>query len=154
MTLKALNDGLGLNNELALPALPIRSPAQILSSTPATAAPEAKGYLEKRDWVFNRVSNIVTVRSDTFSVYGTAQLFTVEGSTVNLAASRRFWAPRSLGVARLPAHPGRRGQRRLHAPAHPELPVARLTCRPAGRSAATGRPRVPPFQWQPRGASL
>lgn len=104
MTLKALNDGLGLNNELALPALPIRSPAQILSSTPATAAPEAKGYLEKRDWVFNRVSNIVTVRSDTFSVYGTAQLFTVEGSTVNLAASRRFWAS-SIARCRSPTRP-------------------------------------------------
>lgn len=108
MTLKALNDGLGLNNELALPALPIRSPAQILSSTPATAAPEAKGYLEKRDWVFNRVSNIVTVRSDTFSVYGTAQLFTVEGSTVNLAASRRFWAllDRSVSLAYPPTRAG------------------------------------------------
>jgi len=58
----------------------------------------SKGYIEDRDWWFTAISNVATVRSDTFSVYGTVEV--VEpvvppgGNTVTLRGvrARHFWA--------------------------------------------------------------
>jgi len=85
---------LGLAN---LPAKPIKSPAQILTGAAMTNA-----GLEARDELFSRISNIATVRSDTFSIYGTVQI--VDPSRAQKAANttidmpediirtRQFWA--------------------------------------------------------------
>jgi hypothetical protein len=103
-----MNDGLGLNGKLTASDLtrPMRTPAQILNSVAPYAGPETKGYLEKRDWVFNRISNIATIRSDTFSVYGTVQLV-ISGTTATVARTRRFWAllDRSVALAYAPGNP-------------------------------------------------
>jgi hypothetical protein len=77
----------------SLPAKPIKSPAQIL-----TGATMPTAGLEQRDLPFTRISNIATVRSDTFSVYGTVQIVdpTTQSSGVipdtGIIRSRRFWA--------------------------------------------------------------
>jgi len=107
-TLLAMNDGLTLNSQLTLPTRPLRTPAEVLRNPPSSGASEARGYLENRDWVFNRISNIATIRSDTYSVYGTVQLGTVPvgGSTLTVARTRRFWAllDRSVSLAYPPGH--------------------------------------------------
>ena len=81
----------------SLPAKPIKSPAQILTGAAMTNA-----GLEARDELFSRISNIATVRSDTFSIYGTVQI--VDPSRAQKAANttidmpediirtRQFWA--------------------------------------------------------------
>ena len=57
----------------------------------------AMGSLECREEPFTRLTNILTCRSDTYSVYGSVQ-FVVPPSPGNLAAplrvvkTRRFWA--------------------------------------------------------------
>ncbi|MBE3071016.1 MAG: pilus assembly PilX N-terminal domain-containing protein [Planctomycetes bacterium] len=84
---------------------PLKSPAQILESVTAAADKpddEARGDLENRDLMYTRISNIATVRSDTFSVYGTVQyidttlMFNAGSSKPDreraVRATRRFWA--------------------------------------------------------------
>jgi len=76
----------------SLPTKPIKSPAQVLT---ASATPNG---IEVRDEPFARISNIATVRSDTFSVYGTVQIVdptTAVNSNLpdsGIVRSRRFWA--------------------------------------------------------------
>jgi len=108
-TQACLNDGLTLNGRLTGLSRPIYSPAQIIANSASGNDPDglARGFLEKRDWVFNRISNIATVRSDTFSVYGTVQLVDVgSGGSVTILRSRRFWAllDRSPSLAFVPTN--------------------------------------------------
>lgn len=105
-TLTALESSLGipsstLKNSIptARTTQPFRTPASILTvagiSGGLAGDPEAKGTLEKRDLVWTRLSNILTVRSDTFSIYGTVQYIEPPrppGTTTRLLRSRRFWA--------------------------------------------------------------
>ena len=76
----------------SLPAKPIKSPAQVLTGAPMTNG------LKYRDEPFALISNIATVRSDTFSVYGTVQIVdpTTQSDGVipdtGIVRSRRFWA--------------------------------------------------------------
>ncbi|HUU91060.1 MAG TPA: hypothetical protein VM238_07605 [Phycisphaerae bacterium] len=120
-TLNALGAGVGvagLNNHVRTlrgdpgtkgqvsPTIPILSPAQILpfpgAVDAAAVASECKGELEKRDIAFTRISNIATVRSDTFSIYGTVQVVdpaSKESGNIpdtdtktGVVRSRRFWA--------------------------------------------------------------
>jgi len=76
---------------------PFKSPAQILKYL----NPSASNGIEQRDAAFTLISNIATVRSDTFSVYGTVQI--VDPSRAQAAnklldkpedilRTRRFWA--------------------------------------------------------------
>ena len=89
----------------------------------------AKSFLEKRDEPWCRISNIVNVRSDTFSVYGTVQfgMVTKVGAvnTFQVMRSRRFWAliDRSPVLAYSP---------KGGVPPDPSM---------------FGRPRVMTFQW-------
>jgi len=61
-----------------------------------TSNPNARGWIEQRDEAFNRISNIASIRSDTYSVYGTVQYGTIEKSgatkTFKELRKRRFWA--------------------------------------------------------------
>ena len=72
---------------------PLKSPAQILGINSATP-----GGIEARDLPFTLISNIATVRSDTFSVYGTVQVIdpttAVNGELPDsgILRTRRFWA--------------------------------------------------------------
>ena len=66
------------------------SVAEIISSSGAHAGSEAKGPLEKRDLPFTRISNIATVRSDVYSIYGTVRMIRADNKDV--IQSRRFWA--------------------------------------------------------------
>ncbi|MGB3195163.1 MAG: hypothetical protein WBC39_07745 [Phycisphaerae bacterium] len=101
-TLDALSNGLGIGDikTIVKAKQPLKSPAQLLSGGSLTAMsdPEAKGWLEERDLRFTRLSNIATVRSDTFSIYGTVQIvdpkIVSSGSITNagIVRSRRFWA--------------------------------------------------------------
>jgi hypothetical protein len=70
----------------------------------------AKGPLETRDEGYVRISNIASVRGDTFSIYGTVQYGTVNRvsattATYSVLRSRRFWAlmDRSPSLAYYPA---------------------------------------------------
>ena len=113
---------------------PILTPVQLLSSTtaagakalkPVTTDPDVVGVIEQRDYHWTRMSNIVTVRSDTFSIYGTVQfvdpvIYAMAGTDPTkrnqaVKRSRRFWAlvDRSpalaftpFGEAENPAPPG------------------------------------------------
>ena len=87
---------------------PIKSIAQLAGQmTPGTGADrgDAFGPLEKRDLGFTRLSNIATVRSDTFSIYGTVQYVeppkTAGATPARIIKTRRFWAlvDRSPSVA-------------------------------------------------------
>ncbi|MCX5654384.1 MAG: pilus assembly PilX N-terminal domain-containing protein [Planctomycetota bacterium] len=75
--LKAL--GLGLTGDASAylniaTARPLTSPVEVLRTlTTPKEDPECFGALEKRDFWYTRISNIATVRSDTFSIYGTVQ---------------------------------------------------------------------------------
>ena len=89
---------------------PFQSPAQIIDPTKGiTVTPPTDflgGPLEKRDYPYTLISNIATVRSDTFSIYGTVQFLippsytstaTAAAGTASLAEikivrTRRFWA--------------------------------------------------------------
>jgi len=112
---------------------PFFSPAQILTmpSSPTCVSTDAKGYVEAWDLPYTRLSNILDVRSDTFSVYGTVQYGHVEGSSnsfkFQLVRSRRFWAL----VDRSPALAYKPGQD------------------PNSRTSTSNfvRPRVLNFQW-------
>jgi DNA uptake protein ComE-like DNA-binding protein len=75
---------------------PIKSIAQVVEklTSPGTGD-DAKGWIEKRDLAFTRISNIASVRSDTFSIYGTVQyIIPPRGGTTSMRVikSRRFWA--------------------------------------------------------------
>jgi len=78
-----------------------RSIAEVRSTLPKmdydqTSNPNARGWIEQRDEAFNRISNIASIRSDTYSVYGTVQYGTIEKSgatkTFKELRKRRFWA--------------------------------------------------------------
>jgi hypothetical protein len=71
----------------------IRSPALILrdGGIGPLADPDARGVLEARDMQFTRISNIATVRSDTYSIYGTVQWCT-GGRGTTIMKVRHFWA--------------------------------------------------------------
>jgi len=92
-TLTALTSGVGLGSITT--NRPLKSPAQILGINSATP-----GGIEARDLPFTRISNIATVRSDTFSVYGTVQIVAPssaqKGDGViqegDILRTRRFWA--------------------------------------------------------------
>jgi hypothetical protein len=118
-TLDAFGSGVGVNGlKIAVrtlrgdtgaggnvnPTIPIRSPAEILANNSmktlfaGTTQDDAKGALELRDLAFTRLSNIATIRSDTFSVYGTVQIVdpttAVNGVIPDTPPprTRRFWA--------------------------------------------------------------
>ncbi len=107
VTLGALEQGLGfplaanfattLHGHLQGPTPhALQAPAEILTISPSfqtaftTNTADAKGLVEREDLVYTRLSNLVTVRSDTFSIYGTVQ-FKELGREQPLR-SRRFWA--------------------------------------------------------------
>lgn len=78
---------------------PIKSIAQLVNQVSAAPGPtqsDAKGPLELRDLYFTRVSNIASVRSDTFSIYGTVQHVeppaTAGATPRRIMKTRRFWA--------------------------------------------------------------
>jgi hypothetical protein len=95
-TLSALASGVGSPGLSGITAnRPFKSPAQILKYL----NPLADSGVERRDAAFTLISNIATVRSDTFSVYGTVQIVDPPPRTgaVNIPDSaivrtRRFWA--------------------------------------------------------------
>jgi hypothetical protein len=95
-TLSALASGVGSPGLSGITAnRPFKSPAQILKYL----NPLADSGVERRDAAFTLISNIATVRSDTFSVYGTVQIVDPppRTATVNIpdsaiVRSRRFWA--------------------------------------------------------------
>ncbi len=96
----------------------ITSPAMLLPNnntnkfgvTATNYSSTAPQGIEKDDEGFCRISSLATVRSDTFSVYGTVQYITLvrpaSGTTVtaNVVRSRRFWAllDRSVTAAYIP----------------------------------------------------
>jgi hypothetical protein len=103
-TLQVLESGFGLPNlaNTVLAQRPLKSPAQILRGYSGTkVGDEAMGALEERELLYARISNVATVRSDTFSIYGTVQYI---DTTLMARAStkldreravrrnRRFWA--------------------------------------------------------------
>ncbi len=111
-TLDALEQGTGITGiksavTSARASGPIKSIAQIVEklSSPGTGA-DAKGWIEKRDLAFTRISNVASVRSDTFSIYGTVQYIIPPrgGAQMRVIKSRRFWAlvDRSPTAAYLP----------------------------------------------------
>jgi hypothetical protein len=114
-TLDAMESVRGLDvHGLKQKVLDLRGSGAILS--PAVLLPDlsvgtsyAKGPIETRDEGFCRISNIATIRSDTFSVYGTVQFGTLSkvgaANTYNVVRSRRFWAlvDRSPSLAFMPA---------------------------------------------------
>jgi hypothetical protein len=74
-----------------------KSPAHLLYVITGNAdVKDVWGPLEKRDLPYTRISNIASVRSDTFSIYGTVQYVypPTAGTLVKprIAKSRRFWA--------------------------------------------------------------
>jgi hypothetical protein len=95
----------------------IKSIAQLAGQMPPGTGDDrgdAFGPLEKRDLGFTRLSNIATVRSDTFSIYGTVQYVdpprppAAAGPPARIIKTRRFWAlvDRSPSVAYSPAATG------------------------------------------------
>ena len=113
--LEALGDTFGINNlsqsVMTLRATrPIESPADIVNedrlaggnAPTSIEVAEAKGPVERRDLAYTLLSNIATVRSDTYSIYGTVQyvdLQAMHDAGTNIDArkaavrrSRRFWA--------------------------------------------------------------
>jgi hypothetical protein len=119
LTFQAMESGLQLpqgclSSLAANPRRIFRSIAEVRSTLPTlTDNQNARGPLEQRDEAFNRISNIASVRSDTYSIYGTVQYGTIEKSkTFKVLRSRRFWAlvDRSPSLAYSPltsnfAHP-------------------------------------------------
>ena len=95
-TLSALASGVGAPGLGGLTAnRPFKSPAQILKYL----TPPANASIEQRDSAFTLISNIATVRSDTFSVYGTVQIVNPPPRTAAVVIpdsaiirTRRFWA--------------------------------------------------------------
>jgi hypothetical protein len=101
-TLTALESGTGaagLATRVTTLRGPPSNPTPITSPVQVIPAPETPNGIEFRDNMFTRISNIATVRSDTFSVYGTVQIVDPPPRTgaVNIPDSaivrtRRFWA--------------------------------------------------------------
>jgi hypothetical protein len=104
-TLAAL--GLGVTNSPSTytnitASRPFTSPVEVLRTITAYAPDtECKGPLEKRDFWYTRISNIASVRSDTFSIYGTVQFVipappdqaaSASLSVMRIMRTRRFWA--------------------------------------------------------------
>jgi len=100
LTFLAMESGLRISGLSGLPAASTRkvfkstaetlSPVSLLTCT--VPNPNARSPLEKRDEAFNRISNIASVRSDTYSIYGTVQYGTIGSNKFNVLRSRRFWA--------------------------------------------------------------
>ena len=116
-TLLAMESGLGLPQG-CLSSLPAANPRKVFKSTAEarsymnltlTDNPNARSPLEQRDEAFNRISNIASVRSDTYSIYGTVQYGTIETATKTFRVhrERRFWAlvDRSPSLAYSPTDP-------------------------------------------------
>jgi hypothetical protein len=100
-TLTALAGGVGVGTltsavKTLRAAGPIKSVALLLQDTSfrnSASDPAVKGWVEKRNLAFTRISNIATIRSDTFSIYGTVQYIEPNPSgSSRLIKSRRFWA--------------------------------------------------------------
>ena len=103
-TLDAIDTSLGTGGAIKTAvtnlrsAGPIKSIAQLVGQITAGSGElgDAWGELEKRDLWFTRISNIATVRSDTFSIYGTVQFVepprTTAGPPARIIKTRRFWA--------------------------------------------------------------
>lgn len=57
---------------------------------------EARGTVEKRDLPYTLISNVATVRSDTFSIYGTIEYGLISRPSnvaeFKVMRRRRFWA--------------------------------------------------------------
>jgi hypothetical protein len=122
LTAKAIEGGVGISglntwvsgsrSSALTTTPPMKSPADLLTKASLTvttnAPPTDRNLLEGRDAPFTRVSNILTVRSDTFTVYATVQYGMVKGSTFTPLRSRRFWAviDRSPCLARPPLPAG------------------------------------------------
>jgi hypothetical protein len=92
----AITETLSALKLAGLPAKPIKSPAQVLTGATMTVA-----GLEVRDLPFTLISNIATVRSDTFSIYGTVQIVDPSAAQksggllqdpADIKRTRRFWA--------------------------------------------------------------
>jgi hypothetical protein len=113
--LKALGDSFGISGldqtvRQMRSTEPLKSAADIVNeqrlggaSAPSSLQTgEAKGPVERRDLAYTLLSNIATVRSDTFSVYGTVQYIDVQSMyeagrdvarrRAAVRHSRRFWA--------------------------------------------------------------
>jgi hypothetical protein len=98
-TLNALGDGVGITGLASTvisqrSSAPIKSVAELVDKLGSLSGPDAKSDLEKRDLAFTRISNIASIRSDTFSIYGTVQYITPPRGTapIRVVKSRRFWA--------------------------------------------------------------
>ena len=102
-TLDALASGVGVSSlKAAVQSLriagPIKSAALLLQDASfrnSASDPAVKGWVEKRNLAFTRISNIATIRSDTFSIYGTVQYIeppSDPSKSSRLIKSRRFWA--------------------------------------------------------------
>jgi len=85
--------------------MPFVTPAQIvrhiatqnISDPLGVGREEAIGMVERRDLPYTLISNIASVRSDTFSIYGTIEYGFVQGDPPNnsefqVQRRRRFWA--------------------------------------------------------------
>ncbi len=95
-TVRTLRGDQGTGGEVK-PTIPILSPVEIL---PNSATPNS---IEVRDDPFTRISNIATIRSDVFSIYGTVQVVNparkdsagnipCTDTDTGVVRSRRFWA--------------------------------------------------------------
>lgn len=118
-TLEAIDTSLGTGGAIRTavegfrtPTTPIKSIAQLVAKISAGTGDDAFGFLEKRDLWFTRISNIATVRSDTFSIYGTVQYVepptTAGPAPARISKTRRFWAlvDRSPSLAFSPSATG------------------------------------------------
>ncbi len=97
---------------------PIYSPVEVFrnqfNQNKQLSGLDATGPLEERDLPFTRISNIATLRSDTFSIYGTIEYGLIQGTPPNqtefqVRRRRRFWAlvDRSPCLAYYPGTLGR-----------------------------------------------
>ncbi len=98
---------------------PMGSPVEVfknhLDAENGVTQADATSKLQQRDLVFTRISNIATLRSDTFSIYGTIEYGLIQGdnppnnTSFQAMRRRRFWAL----VDRSPClayYPGLRGR--------------------------------------------
>lgn len=112
---------------------PMYSPVEVfkdhLDAEHQVNQPDATSNLQQRDLAFTRISNIATLRSDTFSIYGTIEYGLIQGdnpptnTSFKVMRRRRFWAlvDRSPCLAYCPG--------------------------PSGHNPNFIRPRILNFQW-------
>ena len=113
LTLQAMESGLGISGLSGPGGLAAARNTKAFASTAETLSlptppactvpnPNNRSLLEQRDEAFNRISNIASIRSDTYSIYGTVQYIDpvkmkAAGSDVTkqklaIIRTRRFWA--------------------------------------------------------------